>query len=150
MYPIGRLAHIVKGLKNTLPATCRLVDVLALALREDSAPAWNAETKYHKGDLVSFETVLYRAKRDVPRNPGCAPGDQNFWEIVDTSAKEAMKKQVEEMLRLCRNLCCGYDNLKALVGRLEAEAGVAEPQFYAGPLNKTGDPVKCRQCERLA
>ena len=151
MNGIRKLAIAVAGMKAKMPPTCHYLSAIKLVLDElDEAPAWNAETKYHRGDVVRFETVLYRAVRDVPRNGGCAPADQDYWEIVNTSTKEAVRLQVETMLRMCRNLCCAYDNLKALTGRLEREQGVEAPQFWCGEINTTGEPEKCRQCEILS
>lgn len=150
MNSIEKLAIAVAKMKEKMPPTCHYLSAIRLVLRElDEAPAWDARTRYFRGDLVLFETALYQAKRDVPRNGGCAPADHGFWKIVDASTKEAIAEQVEEMLRLCRNLCCGYDNLKALMGRLEREQGVEAPRFWCGEINTTGEPEKCKQAAML-
>jgi len=52
------------------------------------------------------------------------------------------------MLVQCREFCREFDNLRALMGRLEKASGAARPFFWCGPINK-GDPVKCGQRQSL-
>ena len=66
-------------------------------------------------------------------------------ECEPSPALEVVKEQVEKMLAQCRAFCCEYDNLRSLMGQLERTSGVKEPRFWIGEINKTGEPVHCRQ-----
>lgn len=66
-------------------------------------------------------------------------------EQPETPTTAALRKQVEKMLAQCRALCCEYDNLRSLTGRLEKEQRVEDPKFWEGEINLTCEPGKCRQ-----
>lgn len=65
-------------------------------------------------------------------------------ECAASPAQDAVKDQVKKMQSLCRKLCVSYDNLRALVARLEIEQGVEKPRFWPGDINKSDKPVRCQ------
>jgi hypothetical protein len=70
-------------------------------------------------------------------------------ECEPSPALDAVREQADKMLAQCRALCCEYNNLRSLVGVLEHERGIENPRFYAGKINTTGEPVRCKQREMM-
>ncbi len=72
-------------------------------------------------------------------------------ECKPSPALDAVKEQVEKVQSLCREMCVGYDNLRALMGRLEQEQGIKEPRFRCGKIKDSGGPAKCQigACDRV-
>lgn len=65
-------------------------------------------------------------------------------ECEPSPARDVVIKQVDKMLSQCQSLCCEYDNLRALMARLEREGGVETPRFWCGEINQTGKPAHCQ------
>ena len=65
-------------------------------------------------------------------------------ECESSEALADVKAQIEKMQSLCRQMCVGYDNLRALMGRLEREQGIGEPRFWPGEIKESGQLAKCQ------
>jgi len=66
-------------------------------------------------------------------------------EFGSSPALDAVQKQADKVLAQVRALCCEYNNLRALMARLEREQGIESPRFWCGEINTTGEPTKCKQ-----
>jgi len=70
-------------------------------------------------------------------------------ECEPSPALADLKAQVEQMQAMCQKLCVGYDNLRALAGRLEVEQDITKPRFWCGEINTTDMPTRCQRAGKV-